>query len=249
MSDLVCVAYKERDTADQVLNELRQLQVEHLIDLEDACVAVRDDNGKVHLKQAVNLVAASAAGGSLWGGMLGLLVGIVFMSSFTARLARRRRDRRGLGRALRQKPPTTASTTSSSNRSARPSSRARPPCSSWCARRPLEQGPAAGREVRRHDPQDLAQPRAGRADSQGPGGRDLSSRRTPRRIEIPRATRRAKTDGRHFPGLVGQSDGRRPWMKAFSKRRGCSPSQRSVRWRRMASGRGCNGSGTGSRMR
>jgi uncharacterized membrane protein len=58
MSDLVCVAYKERDTADQVLNELRQLQVEHLIDLEDACVVVRDDNGKVQLKQAVNLTAA-----------------------------------------------------------------------------------------------------------------------------------------------------------------------------------------------
>jgi uncharacterized membrane protein len=34
MSDLVCIAYKERDTADQVLNELRQLEVEHLIDLE-----------------------------------------------------------------------------------------------------------------------------------------------------------------------------------------------------------------------
>jgi len=61
MSDLVCVAYKDRDTADQVLNELRQLQVEHLIDLEDACVVVRDDSGKVHLKQAVNLVAAGAA--------------------------------------------------------------------------------------------------------------------------------------------------------------------------------------------
>jgi len=39
MSDLVCVAYKDRDTADQVLNERRQLQVEHLIDLEDACVS------------------------------------------------------------------------------------------------------------------------------------------------------------------------------------------------------------------
>jgi uncharacterized membrane protein len=80
MSDLVCVAYKERDTADQVLNELRQLQVEHLIDLEDACVVVRDDKGKVHLKQAVNLAAAGAASGSLWGGVLGLLVGILFMN-------------------------------------------------------------------------------------------------------------------------------------------------------------------------
>jgi uncharacterized membrane protein len=80
MSDLVCVAYKERETADQVLNELRQLQVEHLIDLEDACVVVRDDQGKVHLKQAVNLTAAGAASGGLWGGMFGLLVGMLFLN-------------------------------------------------------------------------------------------------------------------------------------------------------------------------
>jgi len=80
MSDLVCVAYKDRDTADQVLNQLRQLQVEHLIDLEDACVVVRDDSGKVHLKQAVNLVAAGAASGSLWGGLFGLLVGMMFLN-------------------------------------------------------------------------------------------------------------------------------------------------------------------------
>jgi uncharacterized membrane protein len=80
MSDLVCVAYKDRDTADQVLNELRQLQGEHLIDLEDACVVVRDDSGKVHLKQAVNLVAAGAASGSLWGGLFGLLVGMMFLN-------------------------------------------------------------------------------------------------------------------------------------------------------------------------
>ena len=80
MSDLVCIAYKERDTADKVLNELRELQVEHLIDLEDACVVVRDDNGKVHLKQAVHLTAMGAASGSLWGGLLGLLVGMVFLN-------------------------------------------------------------------------------------------------------------------------------------------------------------------------
>jgi uncharacterized membrane protein len=80
MSDLVCIAYKERDTADQVLNELRELQVEHLIDLEDSCVVVRDDRGKVHLKQAVNLTAAGAASGSLWGGLLGLLVGMMFFN-------------------------------------------------------------------------------------------------------------------------------------------------------------------------
>jgi len=80
MSDLVCIAYNDRETADKVLNELRVLQVEHLIDLEDACVVVRDDNGKVHLKQAVNLVATGAASGSLWGGLFGLLIGMMFLN-------------------------------------------------------------------------------------------------------------------------------------------------------------------------
>jgi uncharacterized membrane protein len=63
-----------------VLNELRKLQVEHLIDLEDACVVIRDDKGKAHLKQAVNLAAAGAASGSIWGGLLGMLAGVIFLN-------------------------------------------------------------------------------------------------------------------------------------------------------------------------
>lgn len=80
MSDLVCIAYQDEDTADKVLNELRALQVEHLIDLEDACVVVRNDRGKVHLKQAVNLTAAGAASGGVWGGLFGLLIGSMVFS-------------------------------------------------------------------------------------------------------------------------------------------------------------------------
>ena len=36
MSDLICVAFKDKDTADCALNELREMQREYLIDLEDA---------------------------------------------------------------------------------------------------------------------------------------------------------------------------------------------------------------------
>jgi uncharacterized membrane protein len=42
MSDLVAVSFKGEDTAEQVLTKLAALQKEHLIDLEDACVVVRD---------------------------------------------------------------------------------------------------------------------------------------------------------------------------------------------------------------
>jgi uncharacterized membrane protein len=45
MSELVVVSYKGEDTADQVLNKLRELQKEYLVDLEDAVVVIRDKKG------------------------------------------------------------------------------------------------------------------------------------------------------------------------------------------------------------
>lgn len=80
MSDLAVVAYKDQDTADQVLNKLRELQKEYLVDLEDAVVVVRDKSGKVRIKQAVQLVRTGALGGAAWGGLFGLLVGVLFMN-------------------------------------------------------------------------------------------------------------------------------------------------------------------------
>ena len=77
MSEFIAVAYRDADKADQVLNRLSQLSKEYLIDLEDAVVAVRAPDGKVRLKQSVNLVGAAAAtsglSGALWGGLIGLL--------------------------------------------------------------------------------------------------------------------------------------------------------------------------------
>ena len=62
MSDLVVLGFDSTEKADQVLSKLVALQKEHLIDLEDAAVVVRDENGKCQVKQAVNLTAAGAAG-------------------------------------------------------------------------------------------------------------------------------------------------------------------------------------------
>ena len=80
MSDLIVVAFPGEDTADQVLNKLQALQKEHLIDLEDACVVVRDRNGKVHVKQAVNLVGLEAASGGAFGALWGTLIGLLFLN-------------------------------------------------------------------------------------------------------------------------------------------------------------------------
>lgn len=74
MSDLVAIAYDNPDTAGQVLEELRRLQSEHLIDLEDAVSVTRDGDGKAKLHQSTNLTGVGAAGGALWGTLFGLLL-------------------------------------------------------------------------------------------------------------------------------------------------------------------------------
>jgi uncharacterized membrane protein len=67
MSELIAIAFDDRNEADRVLNELQQLQTEYLVDPEDAVVVTRDADGKVRLKQSVNLVGTAAATGALSG--------------------------------------------------------------------------------------------------------------------------------------------------------------------------------------
>jgi uncharacterized membrane protein len=80
MSTLVVLGFDGLHTADEVLNKLRSLQKEYLIDLEDACVVEREVSGKVHVKQAVNLTALGAATGVSRGALWGALVGILFLN-------------------------------------------------------------------------------------------------------------------------------------------------------------------------
>lgn len=76
MSDLIVIAYDDEFKAEEVRLTLAKLQVEHLIELEDAAVVVKDEHGKIKLKQAVNLTGAGAASGGFWG----LLIGILFFN-------------------------------------------------------------------------------------------------------------------------------------------------------------------------
>jgi uncharacterized membrane protein len=77
MSELVCIAFKDSSTADRELNELRAMEKEYVLDLEDAVIVVRDMDGKVHLKQCVDVFGGTTkhgvALGMLWGGLMGLL--------------------------------------------------------------------------------------------------------------------------------------------------------------------------------
>ncbi len=80
MKNLVVLDFDGVHTADEVLNKLRSLQKEYLIDLEDACVVEREASGKVHIKQAVNLTALGAASGGSMGALWGALVGLLFLN-------------------------------------------------------------------------------------------------------------------------------------------------------------------------
>jgi uncharacterized membrane protein len=56
------------------------MQKEHLIDLEDACVVVHTKDGKVQIKQAMNLAALGAASGATTGMLVGALAGLLFLN-------------------------------------------------------------------------------------------------------------------------------------------------------------------------
>jgi uncharacterized membrane protein len=73
MSNLVAIAYRDRETAEQVRRTLVEMQKEHIIELDDVVVVTRSDDGKVKLHQAASLAGTGAAGGAIWGGLIGLL--------------------------------------------------------------------------------------------------------------------------------------------------------------------------------
>ena len=71
MSTLIVLGFDGIHTADEVLNKTRAMQKEKLIDLEDACVVERTPDGKVHIKQAVNLRRDRRGPGRLARGLVG----------------------------------------------------------------------------------------------------------------------------------------------------------------------------------
>src|ERR1700732_2007254 len=93
MSTLIVLDFDGIHTADEVLNKVRSLQKEDLVDLEDACVVERDRTGKIHIKQAVNLTALGATRGGTWGAIVGYVGGQSFPEP--ARRHGHRRGRRG----------------------------------------------------------------------------------------------------------------------------------------------------------
>jgi uncharacterized membrane protein len=73
MSDLIVFAFDTETGAIEMRDELISMQKQKLVELEDAAVVVRHQDGKVKVKQVQSLAGAGALGGAFWGMLIGLL--------------------------------------------------------------------------------------------------------------------------------------------------------------------------------
>jgi uncharacterized membrane protein len=73
MAHLVVLGLDNRDDAERVLQLTGDLAKQQLLQLEDAAYAYKDDKGKVRIQQTMSVTGTAAAGGALWGTLIGLL--------------------------------------------------------------------------------------------------------------------------------------------------------------------------------
>lgn len=78
MSTLIALTYDDEQTGRQVFNELENLQKMQLLTLEDAALAIKDQKGRVKIKQTLENQATGAV--AVWGGFWGLLIGLLFLA-------------------------------------------------------------------------------------------------------------------------------------------------------------------------
>ena len=73
MSDLLVIEFPSEEKAEGVREMLLAMQKEYLIELGDAVIAVKEENGRVKLNQLFQPVARGAVSGALWGSLISLL--------------------------------------------------------------------------------------------------------------------------------------------------------------------------------
>lgn len=74
MSKLVVIAYDDQFRAEEVRTKLRKLQQDHLVDLEEALVAVKDGQGEVTLLQMYKPAAVVEGRKGFWNTLVGAIV-------------------------------------------------------------------------------------------------------------------------------------------------------------------------------
>ncbi|WJV50642.1 DUF1269 domain-containing protein [Streptomyces flavofungini] len=73
MAELVVLGFSDKEKAEAVMRLGKELSHQELLDLEDAALAWRTMDGKIHVRQSYSTTATGAAGGALWGSLFGLL--------------------------------------------------------------------------------------------------------------------------------------------------------------------------------
>jgi uncharacterized membrane protein len=75
MSQLLVITFGERETAGQAAERLKGLQKGHGVEINDMAVVEKDEAGKVRVHHGID---TTTAGGAIVGGVLGLLLAVVF---------------------------------------------------------------------------------------------------------------------------------------------------------------------------
>src|SRR5512137_1748874 len=78
MSELMVLGFENEAAAEEFGGTLAQMQKDMIVQLQDAAMVVRDEDGKPHVKHDNHLVGAGALGGAFWG----MLFGLIFLMPF-----------------------------------------------------------------------------------------------------------------------------------------------------------------------
>jgi uncharacterized membrane protein len=74
MAELIVLAFGDEDGAMRMRDKLLEIREQRMLQLADAAVVIRSQDGKVKVKQLTELVGSGALGGSFWGVLIGLLL-------------------------------------------------------------------------------------------------------------------------------------------------------------------------------
>src|SRR5262245_24563925 len=78
---LIIAAFRDETSAGKALDELKKAKKEHLIGIKNAAVLVKDQQGKLHIKETEDMRGGkgSVLGGTI-GGAIGLIAGSVLVA-------------------------------------------------------------------------------------------------------------------------------------------------------------------------
>ena len=74
MSDLIAIAYPDQATVERARENLRKGVADGVIEVEDAVVMIRDEDGTLEVRQGSTGVGGAAIGGAISGGLIGYLL-------------------------------------------------------------------------------------------------------------------------------------------------------------------------------